>query len=486
MEIRVEVRKENVCEDHSLKCIYFNARSIVNKVDELKAWTDTWGHDIVTISETWLQEGQDWQLNIPGYICFRCDRAGGKKGGGVALLVKEDITAVRWQDGLEGSSNEAVWVKLRGEGGMRVLIGVYYRPPNGPRKLEEQICREIMYMCENHKVVIMGDFNFPHIDWDTHTVRGLHGLEFDCVLNVFDCILNQLVEELTRDGVILDLLLGNELGQVWDINVGEQIGSRDHNYVSFRVVLGKCKEGPKVEVLDWRRANFKGIRRDLGSIEWDRIFSGKDVNEKLRIFKKEILRLQSSYVPVRIKGKAGSHREAWFSRNIGNLVKRKREVYKKYKEQGAESLKEDYKECRRNLKKEIRKAKKRHEEALADRVKINLKGFSRYIKSKRLVRDKIGPLVDSEGRLSEKSKEMGEILNDFFASVFTREKNIEPVEVKKNSGKVMKHIRITEEVVMAVLKKIKVDKSPGPDRIFPREYSQGGLCTDSGAINRDI
>ena len=53
-----------------LKCIYFNARSIVRKVDELTAWIDTWKYDVVAISETWLQEGSDWQLKNPGFHCF--------------------------------------------------------------------------------------------------------------------------------------------------------------------------------------------------------------------------------------------------------------------------------------------------------------------------------------------------------------------------------------------------------------------------------
>ena len=29
---------------------------------------------VAAITETWLREGQDWQLNIPGYRCFRRDR----------------------------------------------------------------------------------------------------------------------------------------------------------------------------------------------------------------------------------------------------------------------------------------------------------------------------------------------------------------------------------------------------------------------------
>ena len=49
-----------------LRCVYLNARSIKNKVDELMTWTMTWNFDVVAITETWLMQGQEWLLNIPG------------------------------------------------------------------------------------------------------------------------------------------------------------------------------------------------------------------------------------------------------------------------------------------------------------------------------------------------------------------------------------------------------------------------------------
>ena len=44
-----------------LKCICFNAGSVTGKADGLRAWIRTWNCDVVTISETWLREGEEWQ-----------------------------------------------------------------------------------------------------------------------------------------------------------------------------------------------------------------------------------------------------------------------------------------------------------------------------------------------------------------------------------------------------------------------------------------
>ncbi|XP_059807923.1 uncharacterized protein LOC132382078 [Hypanus sabinus] len=461
----------------NLKCIYFNARSIVRKVDELKAWIDTWNYDVVAISETWLQEGCDWQLNIPGFSCFRCDRVGGARGGGVALLVRENLMAVLWKDRLESSSREAIWMELKNGKGAVTLIGVYYRPPNGARELEEQMCKEIADICSKHKVVIVGDFNFPHVDWEAHSVKGLDGLEF--VKCVQDSFLQQYIEVPTRDGAVLDLLLGNAIGQLTDVCVGEHFGSSDHNSISFNIIMEKDRTGPRVEIFDWRKANFEGMRRDLERVDWVKLFYGKDVIEKWRSFKGEIMRVQNLY--VRVKGKVKGLRAPWFSRDIRNLVQKKRDVYNRYRQHGVKELLEDYKECKRNLKKEIRKAKRRYEVGLANKVKVNPKGFYSYIKSKRIVRDKIGPLENQGGQLCVEPKEMGAILNDFFSSVFTKEKDIELSKVWETSKEVMEPMTIKEVEVLALLRNLKVDKSPGPDRIFPRTLRE--VCVEiAGAL----
>ena len=77
----------------------------------------TWDWDIIAITKTWLREGQDWQLNVPGYRCYRKDRTGGKKGGGVAILVWDNITAVLRGDISEGSPTVSIWVELRNRKG---------------------------------------------------------------------------------------------------------------------------------------------------------------------------------------------------------------------------------------------------------------------------------------------------------------------------------------------------------------------------------
>ena len=121
-------------------------------------------------------------------------------------------------------------------------------------------------------VVVVGDFNFPLLT-GTHLVRGVDGAEF--VRSIQEGFLKQYVDSPTREGAILDLVLGNEPGQVVDISVGEQFRNSDHNSESFKVLMDEDKCSPQVKVLNWGKANYNNIRQELKNVDWGQMFEGK-------------------------------------------------------------------------------------------------------------------------------------------------------------------------------------------------------------------
>eukprot|EP00061_Rhincodon_typus_P000882 g13077.t1 len=107
------------------------------------------------------------------------------------------------------------------------MLGLYYRPPNSEHETEVQICGQIMERWRSNRVVVMGDFNFPNIDWDSVSVRGLDGAEL--VRSTQEGFTEQYVNSPTLEGATLDLVLGNEPSQVVEVSVGNYFGNSDHN-----------------------------------------------------------------------------------------------------------------------------------------------------------------------------------------------------------------------------------------------------------------
>ena len=82
-------------------------------------------YDLVAITETWWDHSHDWSAAMDGYKLFRKDRRG-RRGGGVALYVKEcfDVTGI-----MAGDKVESLWVKIRGRADKAdILVGICYTP----------------------------------------------------------------------------------------------------------------------------------------------------------------------------------------------------------------------------------------------------------------------------------------------------------------------------------------------------------------------
>ena len=77
-----------------LKCVCLNARSIINKKNELDIMVDEIKPHIIGITESWANNDiTDAELGLEGYVMFRKDRMGRR----VLLYIKETIPAYEVQ-----------------------------------------------------------------------------------------------------------------------------------------------------------------------------------------------------------------------------------------------------------------------------------------------------------------------------------------------------------------------------------------------------
>ena len=120
--------------------------------------------------------------------------------------------------------------------------------------------------------------------------------------------------------------------------------------------------------------------------------------------------------------------------------------------------------------KECRRAKLNEEDRVAAAAKDNPKAFSAHVNSRKPVKNTIGPLKDRGGSIISSDEGMTNILNKYFASVYTEEDTSEipivPVVYRGNNP--LRKIEITVDKVKLKLKKLISNKSVGPDGFHPR------------------
>ena len=90
------------------KCVCLNARSIVNKRNELNIMVEDNDPHIIGITESWATPDiSDAELGMTGYVMFRKDRIG-RRGGGVILYIKESIQAYEIKLEKQAECEEAI------------------------------------------------------------------------------------------------------------------------------------------------------------------------------------------------------------------------------------------------------------------------------------------------------------------------------------------------------------------------------------------
>ncbi|GAB0202565.1 hypothetical protein GRJ2_002722100 [Grus japonensis] len=157
---------------------------------------------------------------MEGYGLFRKDRQG-RQGGGVTPYINDQLECMELHLGMDEEPTKSLWVRIKGRAGAGdIIVGVCYRPPDQGDVGDEAFYRQIGAASCSQALVLMGDFNHPDICWRDNAAGHKQSRRFlECVDDNF---LLQVIEESTRRGATLDLVLinkeglvGNAQGQPW-------------------------------------------------------------------------------------------------------------------------------------------------------------------------------------------------------------------------------------------------------------------------------
>ena len=318
-------------------------------------------------------------------------------------------------------------------------------------------------------VLIAGDFNYKNIDWDNMSCDLSIESDTAMFLEVIkDTYLTQHIAEPTRfreseQSNILDLVFSNEEHMIDNIALLPGLGKSDHCIITFNFICYLQDSALDSQKLNYFKGDYVAIKESLSDYDWDKYLN--NVDEFWEHFYEQITQAMQKHIPIS-KGRA-SFRKPWMNKCTAEAIDKKRRAWVRYQNCRSEVNHDEYKNCRDSATQTVREAKYSYEKSLADNIKTDNKYFWRYVRSKTKTKDGISDLIMEDGSLSKSDEEKANVLNQFFASVFTREdlNNVPTLEDRLSSDDVLSDIDITEEMVLKILTDLNVTKSPGPDGI---------------------
>ncbi len=158
--VGIELRREG-----GLKVYYRNCRSLRNKIGLLRGKACVENFDIIAITETWIDTNNKnflSEFKIEGYELFHENRKG-RRGGGVAIYVKETLRFTVNNSVRANVNSESIWADIL-NGREKLVLSIQYRPPYLRREDTNSLLQEIRRTCRNKNVCCLRDYNFRRID----------------------------------------------------------------------------------------------------------------------------------------------------------------------------------------------------------------------------------------------------------------------------------------------------------------------------------
>ena len=459
--------------------LYTNADQLLCKRDDLCLLICNEEPDLILVTEVIPKAQRNpiapAQLSIPGYNVFTSfnpsfPNLGPSGTRGICIYAADHLRVSEVSLGY--SSVEHIWIRLSLVGSDGLLLGCIYRSPSSG--MEESILdldnlfQQATSMSFSH-VLIAGDFNIPHIDWENQTssAPATHA-SHTFIETVQDCLLYQHIKDPTRYRLgetpnTLDLVFTNEEGMVKNIQYLSPLGNSDHVVLRFALT---CYMNP-VESFPSKRVitDYKQVSEVLRASSWSQM---------------EMMSLDDAYsffrstVTLAIE-KSSKTRSTHRNKNI--YMDRKAMQMKKKKQTlwGIHHRTHDpidfarFARCRNELRRLTRNLRSRYESKLVSNLKQNPKAFWRYASSRLRTRSRVDDLRTEDGAITSSNQEKADVLSRYFTSVFTQEGNT-PVPMMRRywEGPTLEDVDVSPIKVEAKLALLRPNSSPGPDTIHPR------------------
>lgn len=306
-ELELNITKSTII--NGLKFYYINADSLLNKMGELEIIIDMLKPDVVVVTEVFPKNLNPSNINsneykLKGFTCHISAISNNSRG--VVIYTKDHISADYCTVMMNSDFKESVWCELRLNETDKLIVGGIYKSPSSD-ELNHIRLNELMTQATNlnyKHMIIVGDFNFPDVNWTTWTNSGNENhASFHFIECLRDNFLQQHISSYTRyrDGQnpsCLDLLISDSDDIVSDVQFGDKLGASDHVSIIFNVqcdfsVTGSSKTRP-----NFYKGNYQDIRKYLEDVDWNEM-TQMGVEESWTFFIDHIHHCVDTFIPVK-------------------------------------------------------------------------------------------------------------------------------------------------------------------------------------------
>jgi len=287
-----------------LSVLHWNAESVGNKKAELEHFLHERNISICCIQETHLQA--DRTFKVRGYQCFRNDRVGGRKKGGVMTLVRNNINACVEKSHMEDSEFQIL--KIRAKTTSLTLVNFYC--PNDKSLTLDPI--QVSDDCPN--LLVVGDFNSHSQSWGyEHMDR--RGEEVESWQDENKLILiNRPTDPPTfysrcwQTTSSPDLAFcSEEIGRNTTREVMDQLGGSDHRPVLLTLGIDTTTEDCRPR-WNYKKANWWLFKHRSSELCKDITVQGRNINSVVRDFNASILKAAGECIP---RGARKNYKPYW-------------------------------------------------------------------------------------------------------------------------------------------------------------------------------
>ena len=426
------------------------------------------------------------EFNVDNYDMIAHSNIENNKGRGSALYIHKSLNCKQVHIKPSEEFEENVLAEINLDKGDKLLCGLFYRRGEGSDENDDNLIKLFTKITEANysHTLLFGDLNLPGIDWDSWSTSIIDSESYE---NRFiecarDCFLFQHVTEPTRvrgndQPSTLDLIFTNEENMIDKLCLEAPLGKSDHSIIKFNFIAEKAHEAPKIQTL-FHKGDYKALSEEL-NINWEEELNKHPgrVEDQWNIFKDKFDEAVKNHIPKKImliNGKPAKKFTIPLSQENLRKIKQKNKLWsKKRKNLADEEQKLNYNRIRNQIRTLTRKGKKLYEKEIAKKSKSNPKAFWKYTRSKLKTKTGIPDLLinpdSSKKTYTKNDDEKASVLQNFFSSVFTHEPPGDLPEFREREfQEKLQSIEITSDMVNEKLRKIKINKSPGPDQIHPR------------------